>query len=159
MEKIIVAAVSENNVIGKDGKLPWHIPEDLKHFKELTTGHTVVMGRKTFESLPEPYKPLPNRQNIILTRSKELEREDIDIANSLEEAWEKTRGDKAFIIGGSSIYKQTLEKADKMVLTHIHKKYEGDTYFPEWDKENWTETERDDRENFSFTTYQKNPDT
>ena len=157
MEKIIIAAVAENNVIGKDGDIPWHIPEDLQHFKEKTTEHTVVMGRKTFQSLPNSFKPLPDRQNIVLTRSDfQPENGSVNIANSLDKAWQKAENQKIFIIGGAGIYRQTIEKADKMVITEVHEEYEGDTYFPEWNQENWKEIERDDRGEISFVEYTRN---
>jgi len=131
-----------------------HIPKDLEHFKEKTTGHTVVMGRKTFESLPDSFKPLPDRQNIVLTRSNfEPENESVNIANSLQEAWEKSDNENVFIIGGAGIYKQTLEEADKMILTEIHEEYEGDTLFPEYSEENWTEVQREKQEEFDFVEY------
>jgi len=154
MEKIIIAAVAENDVIGKDGEIPWHIPEDLEHFKDKTTGHTVVMGRKTFESLPDSFKPLPNRQNIVLTRSDfSPENESVNIANSLEEAWKKSENERVFIIGGAGVYKQCMEEADKMILTEIKEEYEGDTFFPEYSKENWKEVEREKHEDFDFVEY------
>jgi len=154
MEKIIIAAVAENDVIGKDGEIPWHIPEDLEHFKEKTTGHTVVMGRKTFESLPDSFKPLPNRQNIVLTRSDfSPENESVNIANSLEEAWKKSENERVFIIGGAGVYKQCMEEADKLILTEIKEEYEGDTFFPEYSKENWKEVEREKHEDFDFVEY------
>lgn len=157
MEKIIIAAKSENNVIGKDGDIPWYFPEDLKHFKEETMDSPVVMGRGTYESLPEDHKPLPGRTNIVLTTSNTDYDESVEIANSLEEAWNiaSKHGDEVYIIGGASIYKQTLETADRIILTEIHEKYEGDTYFPEIDKDKWKEIERDDRDELSFVTYQK----
>ena len=157
MEKIIIAAVAENNVIGRDGDIPWHIPEDLQHFKEKTTEHTVVMGRKTFQSLPNSFKPLPDRQNIVLTRSDfQPKNGSVNIANSLDKAWQKAENQKIFIIGGAGIYRQTIEKADKMVITEVHEEYEGDTYFPEWNQENWKEIERDDRGEISFVEYTQN---
>ncbi|QKQ98622.1 dihydrofolate reductase [Candidatus Nanohaloarchaea archaeon] len=156
MERIIIAAVAENNVIGKDGEIPWHIPEDLKHFKEKTTGHPVIMGRKTFESLPEDYRPLPSRTNIVLTKSG-IDREDIRVAESLEEAYSIAEeiDDKAFIIGGASVYKQALPDADRMVLTEVHREVDGDTYFPEFDEEKWREIEREEHEGFDFVTYSR----
>lgn len=154
MEKIIIAAVAENNVIGKDGDIPWHIPEDLQHFKEKTTGHTVVMGRKTYQSLPDSFKPLPDRENIVLTRSDfQPEDESVKISNNLDDAWEKSSNEKIFIIGGANIYKQTMKDADKLVLTEINKEYDGDTYFPEFSESQWQEKNRDKYENFSFVTY------
>jgi dihydrofolate reductase len=156
VEKIIIAAVAENRVIGKDGDIPWDIPEDLQHFKQKTTGHTVIMGRKTFQSLPDSFKPLPDRQNIVLTRSDfEPENESVIVANSLRDAWQKAENDKVFIIGGAGIYKQTIEEADKMILTEIHEEHEGDTYFPEFSQKNWKEQKRNQKNNFDFVKYQK----
>lgn len=156
MEKIIIAAVAENGIIGKDGDIPWHIPEDLEHFKEKTTGNTVVMGRKTFQSLPDSFKPLPDRENIVLTRSNfDPGHESVKIANSLNEGWQKVQNEKIFIIGGAGVYRQTLEEADKMILTEIHEEYEGDTYFPEYDQEKWKEIEREEHKNFDFVEYRE----
>ena len=156
MEKIIIAAVAENNVIGKDGDIPWHIPEDLQHFKGKTTEHTVVMGRKTFQSLPNSFKPLPDRQNIVLTRSDfSKENESVTVANSLDQAWQKSENEKIFIIGGAGIYRQTIDEADKMIITEVHEEYKGDTYFPEWNQENWEEVERDERGEISFVEYSR----
>lgn len=158
MEKIIVVAVSENGVIGKDGDIPWYYPEDMKHFKEVTMENPVLMGRKTFESLPEDYKPLPGRTNIVLTRSNPELPEEVEKAQKLEEAWEiaDSKGDRCFIIGGEGVYRQTLDEADRMILTRIHQSYEGDTYFPDWEEENWKETERDEREELTFIEYVRN---
>lgn len=157
MEKIIIAAVSENRVIGKDGDIPWYYPEDLKHFKQKTTGHSVIMGRKTYFSLPEDFRPLPNRKNIVLSRSNPELPESVELANSLDEAWNRAdkNSSKAFIIGGAGIYSQTLEEVDKMILTEIHEEYEGDTYFPDWSEDNWEEKKRDDREELSFVEYRR----
>lgn len=157
MQKIIIAAVAENGVIGKDGDIPWHIPEDLKQFREETIGNPVVMGKNTFYSLPEDYRPLEGRTNIVLTRSG-LDNESARVANSLEEAWEiakETGNDKVYIIGGTSVYEQTLEDADKMVLTEVHEEYDGDTFFPEWKDENWKEVEREDHDDYSFVEYRR----
>jgi dihydrofolate reductase len=157
MEKIIIAAVAENGVIGKDGDIPWHYSEDLKHFKQKTTNHSVIMGRKTYFSLPEDFRPLPDRKNIVLSRSNPELPESVNLANSLEESWEiaENHSGKAFIIGGAGVYEQAMKESDKMILTRIHEEYEGDTYFPEWNKENWEEIERDDREELSFVEYRK----
>ena len=157
MEKIIIVAVSENGVIGKDGDIPWHYPEDLKHFKKKTMDHPVIMGSSTYRSLPEDFKPLPGRKNIVLTRSGIDVDESVSVANSLDEAW-KIAGEhdeKAFIIGGATIYEQTLKDADKLVLTRIHEEYDGDTFFPDWNKENWKEVKRDEREELSFLEYER----
>ncbi len=158
MEKIIVAAVAENRVIGKDNDLPWHYPEDLKHFKELTTGFPVVMGSNTYLSLPDEYRPLPDRTNIVLTREEMDIDESVEQANSLDEAWksaEETGKDRVFVIGGASVYRQTIELADRMVLTRIHEEYDGDTFFPEVDWSGWKEVERDDQEELSFVEYRR----
>lgn len=157
MKKIVIAAVSENGVIGKDGDIPWHYSEDLKHFKETTMGHPVVMGKNTFYSLPEDFRPLEGRTNIVLTRSG-IDDESVREANSLEDAWriaDGTGSKKVFIIGGASVYQQTLEEADKMVLTEIHQDYEGDTFFPDYDEDSWKEIARDDGEEFSFVEYER----
>ena len=157
MEKIIIAAVAEDGTIGEDGDIPWHYSEDLQHFRETTMGYPVVMGKTTFYSLPEDFRPLEGRTNIVLTRSG-IENESARVANSLDEAWriaEEVGKEKAFIIGGASIYEQTLEEADKMIITEIHQEYDGDTFFPEWEEENWKEISRDDRGEFSFVEYEK----
>jgi len=155
MKKVIVAAVSENGVIGRDGDIPWYFPEDLKHFKEVTLNNPVVMGRKTFESLPEDYKPLPDRTNIVLTRSGPDLPESVKVVNSLEDAWSTAEkfGETVYVIGGSSIYEQTLEDADKLVLTRIHDRYDGDTFFPDWNEENWRLVEENNRGELSFLEY------
>lgn len=143
-----VVAHARNRVIGINNELPWHFPSDMKHFKELTGGQTVIMGRKTYESIPEKFRPLPNRDNIVLSRSN------IDSANlseqqpslryftSIEAALQNVKTDKAFIIGGASIYEQTLDYVDGIYLTLIHQDYEGDAYYPEL-PENFKEEKRD----------------
>lgn len=156
VQKIIIAAVAENGVIGKDGGIPWHHPEDLQHFRETTTGHPVVMGSSTYRSLPDDYKPLPDRTNIVLTSSGIDADESVEIANSLDEAWsiaEKEGTGKVFVAGGASVYEQTVDEADKMIITEVHQEYDGDTFFPEYSGENWKEVKRDDREGISFVTY------
>ncbi|MBC5793546.1 MAG: dihydrofolate reductase [Nanohaloarchaea archaeon] len=155
MKKIIVAAMTEERVIGSDGDIPWHYPKDLKHFKELTMGSPVVMGRKTFFSLPEQYRPLPGRKNIIISNSDPELPENVFLAKGLEEAWEKAgeKSDKVFIIGGSSIYRQTLNEADEMELTIIHENYEGDRYFPDWDENDWVKIREKEEGDLSFLTY------
>jgi dihydrofolate reductase len=154
MEKIIIAAVAENGAIGKDGDIPWHIPEDLEHFKQKTTGHPVIMGRKTYESLPENFRPLPDRTNIVLTRS-DMDKEGIRVAGSMEKAYSiaEELDDRAFIIGGASVYKQALPDANKMEITEVKKEVDGDTFFPEFDREEWNEERREEHEDFDFVTY------
>lgn len=153
-EIIIIVAVAENNVIGKDGKIPWHIKEDFQHFKKLTMGCPCIMGDKTYESLP--IKPLPGRENIVLTFDKNYHPEGVIIKYSFEDALEYCKNnEKIFIIGGASIYKQGLKFANRMELTRIHKNYEGDTYFPEFDENEWIIEKKEDHDGFSFITYVK----
>jgi dihydrofolate reductase len=156
MIKIIVA-MSDNRVIGNNNELIWKLSSDLKRFKQLTTGHPVVMGRKTYESIG---KPLPNRRNIIITRNSEYEVEGCETVSSLEEALLLTNND-CFIIGGGEIYKQSLEVADKIYLTLVHKDFEGDTTFPELGKE-WATIDTKDFDadekneyNYSFIEYDR----
>ena len=137
MEKIIIVAMDEENTIGKDGDIPWHYSEDMKYFKEKTTGHSVLMGRTTYESLPKDFRPLPDRENIVLTRSNLGLGESVKVANSLEEGFEMAENEKVFIAGGASIYRQTLDLADKMLITRIPGDHNGDTSFPEFNEENW----------------------
>jgi dihydrofolate reductase len=124
----LIAACSENRVIGKNGTLIWHIPEDLKRFKKLTSGHIIVMGRKTFESIG---KALPGRTNIILTRDKNFKADGCLVYNKISDILELFEKNNIFVIGGGEIYKQFLNKADRIELTLIHKSFEGDTFFPE----------------------------
>ena len=156
MIKIIVAT-SKNKVIGNNNELIWKLSSDLKRFKELTTGHPVVMGRKTYESIG---KPLPNRRNIIITRNLEYEVNGCEVVSSLEEALLLTNND-CFIIGGGEIYKQSLEVADKIYLTLVHQEFEGDTQFPELNKE-WAKMDRKDfsadeknQYDYSFIEYER----
>lgn len=139
----IVVAISENNVIGKNNKLLWHIPEDMKRFKELTTGHTIIMGRKTFESLG---KVLPDRRHIILTRDLGyvVNNENVEVVNDIEQLDRYIdQNEENFIIGGAIIYNQLLKKADKIYMTKIHKVFEGDAYFPKLSEDEWEEVERE----------------
>lgn len=156
MVKIIVA-MSKNRVIGNNNELIWKLSSDLKRFKELTTGHPVVMGRKTYESIG---RPLPNRRNIIITRNSEYEVDGCEVVSSLEEALLLT-GSNCFIIGGGEIYKQSLEVADKIYLTLVHKDFEGDTQFPEigseWatiDTKDFTADEKNEYD-YSFIEYER----
>lgn len=122
-----VVAVSENDVIGKDGKLPWHFPADLKFFKNLTTGHTVIMGRKTFDSIG---KALPNRRNIVVSRQAHAPVEGVEFVSSIETALEKAGPQDVFIIGGASIYEATLGRVEGIYLTHIGQTFQGDAFYP-----------------------------
>lgn len=158
----IIAAVADNYAIGKSKKLPWHLPADLKRFKFLTTGSTVLMGKRTFESLPNG--PLPNRKNIVLSSMfNEGVREGYFEANSIEDAMELcNHSENIFIIGGSSVYKQTMDIADYMYITWVHAEFQADAFFPEIDFSKWKEINRedfdpDDKNKFaySFVTYEK----
>ena len=131
----MIAAAAENNALGKDNDLVWHLPDDFKRFKQLTTGHHIIMGRKTFETFP---KPLPNRTHIVITRKKDYQKEGAIVVNSLEEALELAKEDpQPFIIGGGEIYELALPEADKIELTRVHGTFEADAFFPEIDEENW----------------------
>ncbi len=135
----VIVAVAQNGVIGGDNQLLWHISEDLKNFKALTSGHPVVMGRKTYESLG---RPLPNRENIVISRS-DIQIDGCRVVHSLEEAVALfSPADKVFIIGGAQIYKEAMPIADRLFITHVAKDYEGDVHFPEWNKEEWKLVER-----------------
>ena len=130
----LIVAVAENGVIGGDNCLLWHISEDLKHFKTVTTGHPVVMGRKTFESLG---RPLPNRRNVVITRQN-IAIEGCEVAHSLEEALALFQPEeKVFVIGGAQIYRQALPLCKEFYLTRVFHAYQGDTHFPEWDEREW----------------------
>ncbi len=132
----IIAAIAENNVIGKDNKLIWHISEDLKRFKKLTTGHSIIMGRKTYESLP--FKPLPNRENIILSSQKGLNFEEAKIIHSINETLNHCKNEEEiFICGGAEIYRSFLPITNRLFLTKVHHTFEGDTFFPEIDYSKW----------------------
>ncbi len=157
----IIVAAAENNAIGKDNDLLWHLPIDFKRFKKLTTGHHIIMGRKTFESLPGM---LPNRTHVIITRQKDYIQENCIVVNSLEEAITYTSSDtQPFIIGGGEIYKQAMEVADCIEITRVHEAFEeADTFFPEIDLKNWKlESEdkhlKDEKHKFDFTfeTYKR----
>ncbi|QDS32882.1 dihydrofolate reductase [Brevibacillus brevis] len=128
----LIVAYARNQVIGKDGDMPWHLPADLKNVKELTTGKTIVMGRKTFESIG---KPLPNRRNVVLTRSQDFHPEGVDVVHTKEEVL--AIGD-VIIFGGSEIYRQFLDVVDRLYITEIDLETEGDTFFPAWDRDAYT---------------------
>lgn len=151
-EIIIIAAVAKNNVIGKDNKIPWYIKDDFKHFKELTTNHPIIMGKNTFLSLP--IKPLPNRINIVLTtKDKDLSYPGVIIKHSLKEAIDSYKDQDIYIIGGASIYKQSISLASKLEITRINKEYVGDTYFPEIDLDVWKLINEQKNDGYSFLTY------
>jgi len=153
LKKTIIAAIDQENAIGKNGEIPWHYPEDLKHFRNLTKGETVIMGRKTYFSLPEDFRPLPERENIILTRGNPEVDESVKVMNSLEEAYESAENEKVFVAGGASVYDQTLKEADEMILTRVPGTHDGDVFFPDWDEEAWQLTERDESGNLLFERF------
>ena len=134
MKITLVAAIASNNVIGKENSLPWNIPEDLKRFKQMTSGHTILMGRKTFDSIG---RPLPNRQNIVMTKDENFEQEGIKVINDFDEALEliKESNEDVFVIGGSKIYELFEPVANSLAITRILKDFEGDAFFPDinWD--------------------------
>ena len=136
MKITLVAAIASNNVIGKENSLPWNIPEDLKRFKQMTSGHTILMGRKTFDSIG---RPLPNRQNIVMTKDENFEKEGIKVINDFDEALEliKESNEDVFVIGGSKIYELFEPVANTLAITRILKDFEGDAFFPDINWELW----------------------
>ena len=139
----LLAAVASNGVIGCDNKMPWYLPEDLKHFKQLTLGQIVIMGRKTYESIG---KPLPERINIVITRQPMLSAQNIIVVSSIETALQACADypdKKRFVIGGSEIYQQTLPMSQRLYLTEIQKDFVGNRYFPEFDRNEWSEAARE----------------
>ena len=159
-EITLIAAASENNALGKDNKLIWHLSEDLKRFKRLTQGHAIIMGRKTFESMP---RALPNRTNIVLTNNKDYQVKDAWVAHSIDEALRLTDGDpQPFIIGGGEVYKLFLPIADKIELTRVHSSFEADAFFPEVASTQWDLVEEEQHHSsfdqpydYSYLTYKK----
>nr|AIA13335.1 Dihydrofolate reductase [uncultured bacterium] len=159
----IIVAVSENNVIGKNNDLPWHLPADMKFFKDTTMGHCVVMGRKNFQSIPDKYSPLAGRTNIVVTRQKDFKAEGVITAHSIQEAIQvaKEKNEtECFIIGGGEIFAQSLHFCDKIYLTRIHHVIDGDVHFPILNIDEWKELSRKDvpadeknKFSFSFLTY------
>ncbi|MHB8741518.1 MAG: dihydrofolate reductase [Sulfuricaulis sp.] len=138
----LIAAMAENRVIGANNALPWRLPADLKRFRKLTSGHHIIMGRRNYESIG---KPLPNRTNIIVTRNANYLAPGCIMRNSIEEALTAVQNDsEVFIIGGAEIYRQTIDRADRLYLTLIHATIPGDTYFPEYDQHQWREIDRED---------------
>jgi dihydrofolate reductase len=150
-----VVAVAKNNVIGKRGELPWYIPEDLKHFKQITSGHTVLMGRKTFDSIIQRLgKPLPNRKSLVITSRKMPHFENVEFFTSIEEAI-KTHKEDIYVIGGATIFSQLMDKVDTLYMTHIVKEYEGDVFFPPLDLTKWKKISEEIYPSFSFVEYKK----
>ena len=151
----IIVAIAENYAIGKNNDLLWHIPEDLKRFKKLTTGHAVIMGKKTYESLPR--RPLPNRVNIVISDNPNDHFDQCVMAWSIEDALSKSDpADENFIIGGASVYRQFLPFSDRLYITWVHKSFDGDVFFPEIDFSEWLlisseEISSDSNKDFSYS--------
>jgi dihydrofolate reductase len=142
MQLSIIVAMDRNRVIGKNDTLPWHISEDLKYFKRVTMGKPIVMGRKTHESIG---RPLPGRENIILTRDKSYQAEGCTVLNSIEEILEHCKNvEEVMVTGGSEVYKQTFGKVSRLYLTEVHAEVDGDTFFPEFNRDEWEEISRED---------------
>ena len=161
----LIAALTQNLVIGKNNDLPWHLPDDMKYFMQTTKQHHVVMGRKNYESIPEKFKPLPNRSNIVVSRQTDFNAPNCIVVDSLEKAIAIARENneqELFIIGGAEVYKLAMPLADRLYLTEIQTILQGDTYFPVFDKKNWKEISRnhhpvDERHlfRFDFVVYEK----
>jgi dihydrofolate reductase len=151
----IIVAMSENNVIGINNSLPWHLSDDLKRFKAITTGHQIVMGRKTYESIG---KPLPNRDNFVLTRNSDLKIDGVHVISSLNDIPDSDK--KTFIIGGGEIYSQLIDSCDELLVTKIHREIHGDAFFPMIDLSVWSLIDQSEKLNeneieFSYLTYRK----
>jgi dihydrofolate reductase len=154
----LLAAVARNGTIGRDGRLPWHLPEDLQHFKRLTLGHPIIMGRRTFDSIG---RPLPDRRTIVVTRNRSWHTDGVETAGSLAAALALTADERnVFVVGGRALFEEALPLADVVELTEIDADVEGDTFFPVWDRslfvETFRETHRGPRgERFAFVTYRR----
>ena len=139
----LIAAVARNGVIGKDNRLLWHLPEDMRHFRETTRGKPVIMGRKTWESLPEKFRPLPGRLNIVVSRDRHYPATGATVADSLASAISAAQdAEEIFIIGGETLYRQAMPLADRLYLTEIDRDFDGDAFFPPLDRQAWQESRR-----------------
>ena len=162
----LIAALTKNRVIGRKNDLPWHLPDDMKYFMQTTKGHHVIMGRRNYDSIPEKFRPLPNRTNIVVTRQGRLDLPGCQVINSMDAALEiaKKAGEpELFIIGGSAIYQLGFPQAQRLYLTEIQAEIAGDTYFPKFDRNEWKEISRthhapDARHEyaFDFVIYERN---
>jgi dihydrofolate reductase len=163
MKLTLVAAVARNGVIGRDNDMPWRLPEDLKHFRRVTLGAPVIMGRRTWDSLPAAFKPLPGRRNVVITRNPGWRADGAEAAASLDEALRRLAAEPAaFVVGGAQLYAQALQRADELVLTEIDRDFEGDTRFPGFDRTLFTEVARETHRaappndfDFAFVTYRR----
>lgn len=152
----LIFAASKNNCIGNNGKLPWHLPEDMKRFRQLTMGKTVLMGRKTWESLPIKFRPLPGRNNVVVTRQANYTvPAGVHLHSSIESALAHHTDEDIVVIGGAEIYNQTINRADTLYVTHVDQIVEGDAFCPSIDPKQWKETERENHDGFSFVTYKR----
>lgn len=153
----LIAAVAKNGTIGDKNTLPWHLPEDLKRFKELTSGKTVIMGRKTFDSIYARLgKALPNRTNVVITRQTDIKLPNgVIVQSSIEDALRSHGGGDVFIIGGGEIYRQTIDLADWLYITHVNKDVAGDAQFPVIDTAHWRRTSNEDNDGYSFAIYER----
>ena len=160
MKLSLIVAMATNRTIGINKKMPWHLSADLKQFKKITMGHPIIMGRKTFESIG---RPLPGRQNIIISRDINYQQEGCLVFNDLDSAVQHcSEQDEVFVIGGATLYEVTLERADRLYITQINQAFEGDTWFPEIDAADWREVAREDINNdasvdfkYSFISYDR----
>jgi dihydrofolate reductase len=149
----LLAAVGANLVIGRGGDLPWHLPQDLAHFKATTMGHTMVMGRKTYDSIG---RALPGRRTVVITREQGWHAPSVEVAHSLAEALALAGPTEVFVVGGGEVYRQAMPFADRLMLTEIEQSPEGDTWFPAIEPDQWHETAREQHEGFAFATYHRN---
>ena len=157
----LIAAVARNRALGKDGQLLWHLPEDMRYFRETTRGKPVIMGRKTWESLPDAFRPLPGRRNIVISRNSAYEAPGATLAGSLDEAVRLTQDDaEVFVIGGAEIYRQALPLAQRLYLTEVTQDFAADAFFPEFSDREWKEISRSEQKSgsgleFTFAVYQR----
>ena len=157
----LIAAVAQNRALGKDGQLLWHLPEDMRYFRETTRGKPVIMGRKTWESLPDVFRPLRGRRNIVISRNPAYDAPGATLAGSLEEAVRLAQDDaEVFVIGGAEIYRQALPLAQRLYLTEVARDFDADAFFPEFSASDWTEISRSTAKNgagldFTFAVYQR----
>jgi dihydrofolate reductase len=159
IDVVIVAAIAANGVIGRDGGMPWHHPEDLQQFKQLTTGHPVVMGRRTYESIINRIDgPLPDRTNVVLSRSELALPNGVIHADSVDVAIQAVaaRDSVVYVVGGATVYEAFLPDADRLVLSELDAAHEGDTYFPEFDRDAWVIVDREEYDAFDVVTYERN---
>jgi dihydrofolate reductase len=162
---VLIAAVARNGAIGRGGQLPWHLPEDLAHFRRQTQGCPVIMGRKTWDSLPPRFRPLPGRRNLVLTRQTGLALPGAEAVTGLDDALARVSdAPTVFVIGGAQLYAEALPYADRLVLTEVDADAEGDAFFPAWERQDFTERQRERHRaaapndfTFAFVTYQRKP--